>query len=274
MKHLLWYSNTFSEVSSPIINHLTLYGCSHQYSNIWNDILQPTLANWYQTQQKLDLHWDYHPPVLACSLYSADQVSRMRCYKWNTSSPFQPKQRRTCPKYYCYQEQSIPSTEPSMQDLYLLIDRWILMSSIWKLYHLFPSPSICIHQLVPASPFIDWFCNYWISKLTLLSPIHKRLLKRVSASQLLHSEINQKSTYDNFGWDASVGNQLIPLPLNDDATASVRNGVPVSYPEVLSVLGVSCECWKWNARKWWSGWKSANLIRSILAILYQVLRNL
>ena len=60
--------------------------------------------------------------------------------------------------------------------------------------------------------------------LTLLSPINARPSKFVSISQILCSEINQKSTYDNVGRDASIVNQPIPLLLNDNTSASDRNG--------------------------------------------------
>ena len=73
-------------------------------------------------------------------------------------------------------------------------------------------------------------------KLTLLSPINVRLSKRVSVYQVLHSEIDQQSTDANVGQDASVVNQPIPLPLDDYAAVSGRNGVSVSELEVLSVL--------------------------------------
>ena len=75
------------------------------------------------------------------------------------------------------------------------IDRWILMSGIWNRHHMSPSPSIIVH---------------W---LTLLSPINTHPSKRVSIYQIICSEINQKSTDDNFGWDKSVVNQPIPLLL-------------------------------------------------------------
>ena len=69
-------------------------------------------------------------------------------------------------------------------------------------------------------------------KLTPLSPINARILKHVSISQILHSEINQKSTDENVGRDASVVNQLIPLQLNDDTAVYGRNGVSVPESEV------------------------------------------
>ena len=97
-------------------------------------------------------------------------------------------------------------------------------------------------------------------KLTLSSPINTHPSKRVSVSQLLRSEINQKSTDDNVDQDASIVNQSIPLPLNDYTAASGRNGVSVSESEVSAVPGVSGACWTWLARKWWSGCKYADLI--------------
>ena len=106
-------------------------------------------------------------------------------------------------------------------------------------------------------------------KLALLSPINVRPSKCVSISHLICSEINQQSTDDNVCRDASVVNQPIPLPLNDDTDASGRNGV--SESEVPGMLG---QCQTWLSRKWWFGCKCADLIRAILAILYQVLRNL
>ena len=72
-------------------------------------------------------------------------------------------------------------------------------------------------------------------KLTLLSPINEFPFKRVSVSQIIHSEINQQSTDDNVGKDVSVVNKPIPLLLNDNTYASGRNGVSVS---VLSMLWV------------------------------------
>ena len=67
-----------------------------------------------------------------------------------------------------------------------------------------------------------------MNNLTLISPINSRPSKCVSVSQLLRSETNQQSTDDNVGWDASVVNQPIPLPLNDDKAVSRRNGVSVT----------------------------------------------
>ena len=64
-------------------------------------------------------------------------------------------------------------------------------------------------------------------KLTLLSHINARLSKPVSVSQLLCSEINQQSTDDTVGRDASVVNQPTPLSLNDNTAASIKNGVSV-----------------------------------------------
>ena len=61
-----------------------------------------------------------------------------------------------------------------------------------------------------------------MKKLTLLSPINARLSKRVSVSQLLRSEINQQSTDDNVGWDASAVNQPTSMPLNEDTSNVVR----------------------------------------------------
>ena len=97
-------------------------------------------------------------------------------------------------------------------------------------------------------------------KLTLLSPINARPLKCVSVYQIFHSEINQQSKDENFGWDASVVNKLIPLPLNDNTAASGRDGVSVSESEVSAVSGALGECRMWLARKWWSGCKRADLI--------------
>ena len=71
--------------------------------------------------------------------------------------------------------------------------------------------------------------------MTLFSPINAHSPKHVSISQLLRSEINKQSTDGNIGQDASVVNQPIPLPLNDDIAASGGNGVPVSDSEVLEV---------------------------------------
>ena len=59
--------------------------------------------------------------------------------------------------------------------------------------------------------------------------------KRFPVYQLLCSEINQQSTDDNVGRDASVVNQPISLPLNDDTAASGSNGVSVLELEVLEV---------------------------------------
>ena len=78
---------------------------------------------------------------------------------------------------------------------------------------------------------------------------------------------------DNVGRNASVVNQPIPLPLNYDTSAPGGNGVSVSDPEGSVVSGIPGGCWKWTARKWWSGCKCEDLIRAIMAILYQVLRN-
>ena len=70
-------------------------------------------------------------------------------------------------------------------------------------------------------------------KFTLSSPNNLLSSKHVSFAQLFCPEINQKSTDDNAGWDASVVNQ--PLPLNYNTAASVRNGVSVSESEVSAV---------------------------------------
>ena len=72
-------------------------------------------------------------------------------------------------------------------------------------------------------------------KLTLLSPINAYPSKRVSISQLLRLGINQQRMDGNAGWDASVGNQPIPLLLNDDTDVSGRNGVSVLESEFLAV---------------------------------------
>ena len=77
-----------------------------------------------------------------------------------------------------------------------------------------------------------------MSKLTLLLPINARISKCVSVSQIIRSEINQKSIDNNVSWDDSVVNRPTPLPLNDDTSASRRNGVSVSELEVSSVLGM------------------------------------
>ena len=79
---------------------------------------------------------------------------------------------------------------------------------------------------------------------------------------------------DNVGQDASIVNQPIPLPLNDNTDASGGNGVSVSDSEVSAVSGVLVACRTWLTRKWLSGCKCADLIRAILSILYQILRNL
>ena len=113
-----------------------------------------------------------------------------------------------------------------------------------------------------------------MGKLTLLSPINARLLKHISVSQLLRLEINQQSKDENVGRDASVVNKPIPLPLNENAAAYGRKGVSVSDSEVSEVSGVLGGCRTWIARKWWSGCKHGDLIRAILAMLYQFLRNL
>ena len=73
-------------------------------------------------------------------------------------------------------------------------------------------------------------------KLTLLSPINPRPLKRISVSKIIRSAINKQSTDDNVGRYASIVNQPIPLPLNDNTAASGRNGVSVSESEVLAEL--------------------------------------
>ena len=65
-------------------------------------------------------------------------------------------------------------------------------------------------------------------KLKIILPINEHQPKRVSVSQLLCSEINQKSTNDNVGRYASIVNQPIPLPLNYNTAASDRNRVSVS----------------------------------------------
>ena len=124
------------------------------------------------------------------------------------------------------------------------------------------------------SPLIDKSGNQRMMKLTLLSPINARLSKHFSVPQIIRSENNQQSTDENVGRDASVVNQPIPLPLNDDIYVSGRNGVSASESEVLEVSGVSGKCRAWLARKWWSGCKYADLIQPILAIWYQVLHNL
>ena len=123
------------------------------------------------------------------------------------------------------------------------------------------------------SPLIDQSGNQWVSNLTLISPINVRPSKRVSVYQLIHSEINQQSTNNNVGQGASVVNQPIPLPLNDDTAVSGRNGVSMSESEVSAVSDILGECWMWLASKWKSGCKCTDLIRAILDILYQVLRN-
>ena len=111
-------------------------------------------------------------------------------------------------------------------------------------------------------------------KLTLLSPINARPLKRTSFYQLLRSENNQQSKDENVGRYESIVNQPIPLPLNDNAAASDRNGVSVSDSEVLAVSSMSGGCWTWLARKWWSCCKHGDLIQAILAMLYQIPCNL
>ena len=82
-----------------------------------------------------------------------------------------------------------------------------------------------------------------MSNLTLISLINSGPSKRVSVSQLPRSEINHQSTDDNVGWDASVVNRPIPLPLNDNTAASVRNWLSVSDSEVSSLLVVTGACW-------------------------------
>ena len=148
------------------------------------------------------------------------------------------------------------------------------MSGIWNRHHLSPSPSMYVHRLVPVSPMIDWSDNQQMRKLTLLLPINARGSKRVSVSQILYSEIDQQSTDDNVGRYASVVNQPTPLALNNYKAASVRNGVSMLDSEVSAVVGVSGEFGTFLASKWWSGCKCADLIWAILAIFYQVLRNL
>ena len=148
------------------------------------------------------------------------------------------------------------------------------MSGILNRHHLHLSPLICVHQLAPTSLLIDQSGKQRMRKLKILSTINSRPLKCVSVYQLLRSEINQQSTDDNVGRDASVVNQPIPLQIKDDKSASGRNGVSVSDSEVLAVLVVLGECQTCLARNWRSGCKRADLIRAILAILYQVLCNL
>ena len=121
---------------------------------------------------------------------------------------------------------------------------------------------------------IDRSGNQQMRKLTLISPINARPLKRVSVSNIFCEEINHQSTDENIGGGASLFNQPIPLTINDNTAASARNGVSFSESEVSTVSGISGECRAWLARKWWSVCKHADLIQAILEILYQVLRNL